>query len=205
VALPPQLDVRVRDFAASHPDFEARLGDDRGIVEEMLGADDKPVYAHDTTPTTTSRETFDQWYRDVEGVNIGFDIPLELLPDDTGLFVFDDLDFFPIDDLGFGNEGNPHNFHFTLEATTEFVYSGGEVFRFRGDDDVFVFINRRLAIDLGGVHPRQTAAVNLDDIAHTHDLVIGERYPLHLFFAERHTTESTFTVETTLAETFRCE
>jgi fibro-slime domain-containing protein len=47
--------------------------------------------------------------------------------------------------------------------------------------------------------------VALDDVAEDFDLVLGESYPLHLFFAERHTVASTFTVETTLAQTYRCE
>ena len=52
------LQGRVRDFASSHPDFEDELGDDKGIVEDMLGADGKPVYAHGTmgTATTTRSE-----------------------------------------------------------------------------------------------------------------------------------------------------
>jgi len=70
---------------------------------------------------------------------------------------------------------------------------------------VFVFINRRLAIDLGGVHATQEATVELDDMAAELGLARGERYPLHLFFAERHTNASTFTVETTLADPIRCE
>lgn len=206
MARPPALTVRVRDFHASHPDFESVLGDDHGIVQATLGADDKPVYAG-PTPTTHGRMAFDQWYRDVPGVNVGTSIDLVLRPSprDPGLFVYDDATFFPIDGMLFGNEGNPHNYHFTLEAETAFIYSGGEIFRFRGDDDVFVFINRRLVIDLGGVHGTEEATVDLDSVRAALGLVIGERYPIHLFFAERHTTESTFTVETTVADPIRCD
>lgn len=202
--VPPVLSVRVRDFHDTHPDFErSSQGRDRGIVELELGPDDLPVYTSETR-TTSGREAFDQWYRDAPGVNVSGSLELRLAPGELGesIFVFDDEAFFPIDDQLFGNEGRDHNFHFTLSAATEFVYGGGETFLFRGDDDVFVFIDRRLVIDLGGVHPQQQQSVDLDELG----LEVGERYPLHLFFAERHTDDSSFRIETTISDpVLRCD
>ena len=61
----------IRDFLDTHPDFENGLGTDPGIVESTLGVDGKPVYAGLAgNPTTHGETEFDQWYRDVAGVNL---------------------------------------------------------------------------------------------------------------------------------------
>jgi fibro-slime domain-containing protein len=100
--------------------------------------------------------------------------------------------------MGFGNENNPHNFHFTTEVRTEVTYLGGETFTFLGDDDLWMFINGFLVIDLGGTHGQLEATVSLDAEAMRIGLVIGETYPMDIFHAERHTSESNFRIVTTI-------
>jgi fibro-slime domain-containing protein len=198
------IQTTIRDFRIDHPDFESdQIGIDLGIVGETLGADGKPVYAGaPTTPTTSGKESFDQWFRDVPGINQSTALTVELTAaaEDSSVYSFDAPEFFPIDGQLFGNEGNAHNYHFTLEMQVDFRYVGGETFTFRGDDDVFAFINGRLAIDIGGVHSSETRTVDLDTIADAFGLAPGTVYPLALFFAERHTSGSSFHVTTTIAE-----
>jgi fibro-slime domain-containing protein len=214
-------DFQFYDFGAStpdttNPDFENELGSDPGIVATTLGSDKKPVYAKATgmTLTTHGKQFFDQWYNDVPGTNINVQYPLTLTQTATGTWSYDSLVtgvpvdtsdptstkmFFPIDDgtkyaTSFGDQGQEHNYSFTTELHTVFTYRGGETFSFSGDDDVFVFIDSKLAIDLGGVHTREQASVQLDSLG----LAKGQQYPLDLFHAERHTVQSNLSFTTEL-------
>jgi fibro-slime domain-containing protein len=216
---PPRLITTLRDFHRTHPDFERPISGDAselGIVAPLLGMDDTPVYAHaGPTNTVTGPATFAQWYHDVPGVNVSIphDVQLQASTTKPGFFVFNSTDFFPLDGdaRGFGNEGFNHDFDFTLATKFTFHYVGGEVFRFTGDDDLWVFVNRHLAIDLGGVHESKTGEVYLDQHAAEFGITpgppgsAGSTYELHLFFAERHVVNSDFSVETTIADPGTCE
>jgi len=189
------LNVTIRDFQASHPDFESTVATDLGIVKTTLGLDGKPVYNHaGGTATVSSPASFAQWYNDVAGVNMTISKTLVATKNAGGLYEYSNGSFFPIDGEGFGNEGRSHNYHFTLEMHNMFTYQGGEVFNFTGDDDLWVFINNQLVIDLGGVHSAQSASVDLNTLG----LTVGETYAFDLFFAERHTTESNFKMTTSI-------
>jgi fibro-slime domain-containing protein len=213
----------VRDFKGAdepngHPDFEADIaGRDAtpGLVAQTLGADRKPVYASQCelgaaditlcpySGQTTSSANFAQWYGNVPGVNQSHLISIFLEPQPDGLFSFESLHYFPIDGAGFMSQGleytgELHNFGFTTEIHTQFRYRGGEKFTFQGDDDVWVFINDKLAVDLGGLHSMQRRSIDLDQQAGMLGLSLGTTYPLDLFHAERHTDASTFRIDTNL-------
>ena len=194
------LDVTVRDFNGAHSDFEGCIdGVVTGLVMVSLGADDNPVKSATTTCSIASAASFNQWYNDVAGVNAQVPITSLVLDNtitaDPDVFTFASNAFFPVDGLGFNEVGvNGHNFHFTLESHSSFTYQGGETFMFTGDDDLWVFINDLLVVDIGGVHPAASSGVSLDTLG----LTLGQTYGFDLFFAERHQSESNFRIDTSI-------
>lgn len=132
-----------------------------------------------------------------------------------GIYDYLNYSFFPLNGKGFDdhitksdwatNAGSmpwsqANNYLFTTEMKLNFTYQGGETFQFWGDDDVWVFVNGKLAQggDLGGVHCGISGSVSLDAIAEDHNLAINGTYPLHLFHVERQSVASQFQVTTSL-------
>ncbi|MDY3921777.1 MAG: fibro-slime domain-containing protein [Hallerella porci] len=116
--------------------------------------------------------------------------------------------FYPLDDFEYLDSAktikNPkfdwavsgcmHNYSFSMKISAQFQYVKGQYFEFRGDDDVWVFIDNRLVVDIGGCHSPVEGAVNLDTLG----LIEGETYPFRIFFSERNATGSNFKMRTSI-------
>jgi len=189
-------DASGKAIAPPMPHMPSLQGDIAGRVSSSQGG------------SSHTPEAFAQWFRDVPGVNASKPLDITLVRNPgTNQYTFDDREdpyfqdlggFFAINNELFGNYGNTgKNFHFTFELETEFIYEAqaGQTFTFTGDDDVWVFIDGKCVIDIGGVHSRVAQTIDLDRLEWLED---GHTYELKFFFAERHTTQSNFKIETTL-------
>jgi fibro-slime domain-containing protein len=212
----------IRDFRATgpmrHPDFEggaAAFGRDAcpGMVESMLAVSglyampalkmltDRPCPGVDNSWPQITR--FDDWYQNKSGTNLVFDVQIPLYDTGHGTVSFKSDAFFPIDGKGFddrinGRDGKPHNYGFTTHVLRHFTYRKGQLFTFTGDDDAWVFVEGKLAVDLGGLHTARSGTVRLDEV--TPPLVEGNTYRLDFFHAERHSTASGFQIETSICD-----
>jgi fibro-slime domain-containing protein len=178
---------------------------------------------------------FTQWYTTAVGTNLTIPYSLNLALTDTATATYSNLasasatDFDPIASGGFvasnqetvsGCTGTDTtaNVSFTTETHFWFEYQGGERFDFSGDDDTWIFVNKTLAVDLGGLHVKQSGYFALDAsngtaVAYANGnyydgttysatqgaklnlgLVLGKVYEVVMFQAERNQCGSNFGV-----------
>lgn len=95
-----------------------------------------------------------------------------------------------------GTPAPMHNFSFTSEVRYWFQYDATKtyVLDFTGDDDVWLFINRKLAVDLGGIHSPVQGSVTIPPGAGMTMFGLADKqvYEVAVFQAERQTDGSSY-------------
>ncbi|MGL1903043.1 MAG: fibro-slime domain-containing protein [Fibrobacterales bacterium] len=94
-------------------------------------------------------------------------------------------------------KGYQHNYHFCMKTQTSFTYRAGQQFIFNGDDDLWIFVDSTLALDIGGTHEPVSDTLSLDEfLAGEGTNTIGSRHTFDLFYCERHTLQSNIQIQT---------
>ncbi|GBU23410.1 fibro-slime domain protein [Fibrobacteria bacterium R8-3-H12] len=104
-----------------------------------------------------------------------------------------------------GSDKGLANQFFCFESHAKFIYDSEQVFYFIGDDDIWVFINDTLVVDLGGTHMAAPGHVRLDSIGGSRKMEAGNPYPIDIFFCDRRSTQSNVRVSTNVPLTQTAE
>jgi fibro-slime domain-containing protein len=228
--------ARPTNGSTRHPDFEATYsGAVTGLVKDTL-VGGKPEYSGlceygkplaaicNGKALMTNATRFAEWYAnvDISGIMKRY-VSTMRMNKQTSSSSYRNSTFgsqlFPLDATGWPAEkpttkellSSGHNFGFTSEIRHWFQFKGGEVLTFSGDDDVWVFIGGKLALDIGGVHSKISRTIRLNSdgtvdcfegtapsgaacatARRTLPLTANKVYEMTLFHAERHTTQSNF-------------
>ena len=175
--------VKVEKRSSLHVDLAA--GADTTEPDPIDLGDVVGIWGSPTDSGIQSAETFDEWFRDIPGVNMSQHHTITLTRDAAGVYEFQSSDFNPIDNVLMGNDGEAHNYFFTYEIDATFTYEqdAGQYLLVHGIGDAYVFVNGALAIDLGGLgyNGGKTQCLFLDRFC----LENGQTARIQIFHAQR--------------------
>jgi syndecan 4 len=192
------------------------------IVDWFLGSQNVPALRY-LDLNMSAYSDFPSWFTDSDGINSPLNSSLRL-DRNNAVYVFTSDSFFPVDNVGFVNNTidlkdcneETRNFGFTSVFQSAFRYEGNETLVVHGSDDIWVFVDKTMALDLGGTHgplcqemilPGAGLTVNrtgsgmvdssipacvgeaaeeLSPLTLRRELQVGQFYRLDIFHAQRH-------------------
>ncbi|HEX2592592.1 MAG TPA: fibro-slime domain-containing protein [Rhizomicrobium sp.] len=197
-------------LGVGQPDFQNQsCGLATGLVQSTL-VNRKPVFASSTgsnahCASIASYKSFHAWFKAQRAVNTHVKGALTLQDMGNGTFQYSNLNFFPLDGKGFNTDGSQshasctgglHNFSFTMQAHwTGTITNNAQSISITAADDVWLFVNNKLVIDLGGVHGATTGSISFSSVELASlGMSLNQAVPFDLFYANRHTCLSAFTL-----------
>ncbi len=191
--------LTVSDKSRLHVDMAtgAPTGGDVVFEPQECELGDKPgTIVTAATGDVLSADTFYEWWRNVLGVNQSTVQTIRMTRNKFGVYLYFNDNYRPINGLLLGNEGQPNNYHLTVEIDADFAYTagGGQWFEIRCTDDAYLFVNGRLVIDLGGYGYNKVMFADMGRLG----LLDGETYRLQLFHAQRQRGLAIFRLQTNM-------
>ena len=189
-------------------------GLEKGLVNYDLDEKYLPVATKEGKLTPNRGMNFARWFDEVEGKSAQYIGNLKLEYDETeAKFSFSHDNFYPLDEVEFSkgdsvnNDGHNHLFTMNFAVPFTVLLSGEESFGITADDDTWVFVDNKLAIDMGGIHEAVNgrfviqdngevySAVGDEELAYTGITVgAGEGQLVRIFHADRDSADSVFAV-----------
>lgn len=191
---------------------------EQGLVDFELDGNYLPVATGAgklTTNRGVTKESFARWFNQKEGLSTEYPGTIEMsYSEKNAEFSFYQDNFYPLDNAGtkqgdtVNNDG--HNHLFTMNFSVPFVVlaDGNEHFAIEADDDTFVFIGNKLALDMGGIHGKIRADFEIRANGEVYTSVGGidfaysgitlnqdDSMVLRVFHADRNSASSVFNVK----------
>ncbi|MBR4784951.1 MAG: fibro-slime domain-containing protein [Fibrobacter sp.] len=205
-------------------ELDSCVGLHTGIVNTDLGTDNKPVFSGSDTAKkcfvdANKFKTLFNYTKDVNEAQC-YDMLFQRNETDAR-WTFDSNPlggFFPVENTGdstvvtinevkmgptsdartkraTGTAEDTRNQQFCAESHTTFTYFKDLEFSFSNTDDMWVFVNKKLAIDKGGLNESAPVNLTLKDLNSIYGdnfLVEGRDYPLEVFYCNRRSTAPNF-------------
>lgn len=212
-----QKAAEARQFEWSSCDYKYKQIE-RGLVGYELDKNYLPVAVGGDLLPNRGLTDMKRWFDSVEGKSKEYTgvLNMSYKVDGAPEFAFESESFYPLDEAKFsaGDSVNKdgHNRLFTMAFAVPFTVtaSGDEVFEITADDDTFVFVGTKIALDMGGIHDAVTGKITINERGEIYTAVADEELAysgiqvnqgdgsiVRIFHADRDSEDSVFKIKFT--------